>query len=194
MESGTSVKAIYMHVFQPVQYEVGRLWQQDKLSIAQEHFCSAATQLIMSQLYSYISGSRKNGYKLVATCISGDQHEIGLRMVTDFCEMEGWITYYLGANTPKKSIIKMLHEKKPDLLLLSATMTYHVHSITELIAAIRADSAISETKVMVGGYPFNADQGLWQETGADACAVDALNAANQAYRLVSETPGLLSAG
>lgn len=186
---GTSVKAIYLHVFQPVQYEIGRLWQQDKLSVAQEHFCSAATQIIMSQLYEHVLGIEKNGYKVVAACISGDLHEIGLRMVSDFFEMEGWDTYYLGANTPKKSIISTLHDQKPDLLLLSATMAYHLHDITALIEAIHADAGLKQVKVMVGGHPFNATPNLWADTGADAFAANASDAVEQALKLVSGSTG-----
>lgn len=191
VEGGASVKDIYMHVFQPVQYEIGRLWQQDKLSVAQEHYCSAATQLIMSQLFAYISGSEKSGSKVVAACITGDQHEIGIRMVCDFFEIEGWSTYYLGANTPKRSIIRTLREQKPDLLLLSATMTYHLHDLTDLIATIQADAALSRIKVMVGGYPFNAAPNLWEEIGADAYAADAAEALEKANKLVAETSGLV---
>lgn len=36
------------------------------------------------------------------------QHEIGMRMVADFFEMEGWDTYYLGANTPTRSILQTI--------------------------------------------------------------------------------------
>ncbi|HEX2639618.1 MAG TPA: B12-binding domain-containing protein, partial [Pyrinomonadaceae bacterium] len=88
VESGTPVRDIYLHVFQQVQHEIGRLWQENRLSVAQEHYCTAATQMIMSQLYPYIFASDKNGKTLVATCTSGDLHEIGVRMVSDFFEME----------------------------------------------------------------------------------------------------------
>lgn len=187
VQHGTGVKDIYLHVFQPVQYEIGRLWQQDKISVAQEHYCTQATQLIMSQLYFKIVSSEKSGYKVVAACVSGDMHEIGLRMVSDFLEMEGWDTYYLGANMPKSSIIKTLHEQKPDLLLLSATMAYHLQGIREIIAAKQGDAALKNIKVMVGGYPFNAAPDLWKEIGADACAKNAKEAVELANRVVTGT-------
>jgi hypothetical protein len=59
VRGGVHVKEIYLHVFQPAQWEVGRLWQTGQLSVAQEHFCTAATQWIMSQLYPWVfSGVR----------------------------------------------------------------------------------------------------------------------------------------
>jgi methanogenic corrinoid protein MtbC1 len=61
---GTSVKDIYLHVFQPCQQEIGRLWQMNRLSVAQEHFCTVATQMVMSQVYPYIFSGEKNGGRL----------------------------------------------------------------------------------------------------------------------------------
>ena len=67
------------------------------LSVAQEHYCTAATQLVMSQLYPRIFSTERRGRTLVAARVADDLHEIGLRMVADFFEMEGWDTFYVGA-------------------------------------------------------------------------------------------------
>jgi len=99
--AGLSISDIYIHVLQPVQYEIGRLWQTNKITVAQEHFCSAVTQLIMSQLYyPHICGGEKNRGAMVGLCVSGELHEIGMRMVADLFEMTGWNVCYLGANMP----------------------------------------------------------------------------------------------
>jgi MerR family transcriptional regulator, light-induced transcriptional regulator len=95
---GTPLADIYLRVIQPALYEVGRLWQANEISVAQEHFCSAATQLIMAQFYPLIFKSERRGKTLVAACASGELHEIGLRAVADFFEMAGWDTHYLGAS------------------------------------------------------------------------------------------------
>lgn len=106
------IKDIYLYIFQKTQYEIGRLWQLNKISVAQEHYATAATQLIMSQLYPYIFSVDKNGYTMVATCIEDDLHELGIRMIADFFEMDGWNTYYLGSNTPISSIISTIIDKE----------------------------------------------------------------------------------
>jgi methanogenic corrinoid protein MtbC1 len=111
--SGIGLKGIYLHVFQPCQQELGRLWHTGRISVAQEHFCTAATQLIMSQLYPLVFDSDKKGLRCVAACVSGELHELGIRMVSDFLEMEGWDTYYLGANSPASGILSAIEEKGP---------------------------------------------------------------------------------
>jgi signal transduction histidine kinase len=185
VSAGIPVKDVYLQVFQPVQREVGRLWQMNRLTVAQEHYCTAATQLVMSQLYPWIFSGPKNGRTLVATCVAGDLHEIGVRMVSDFFEMEGWDTFYVGADTPTPSVLRILKERRADVLLVSATITSHVRAVSRLIAEVRAAEG-DRVKILVGGYPFNVDPDLWRQVGADACACDAEEAITLATLLTEE--------
>jgi MerR family transcriptional regulator, light-induced transcriptional regulator len=186
VDNGISVKDIYLHVFQSSLYEVGRLWQENKITVAQEHYITAATQLIMSQLYPYISNNEKTGKVLVATSVSHELHEVGVRMVADFFEMDGWKTYYLGANTPTESVIQTIISKRADLILISATISSHIGEVIELISTIHRCMECREPKIIVGGYPFNIDKNLWKKVGADGQAVDAETAIEIAHSLVTE--------
>lgn len=189
VDQGVPIKNIYLHVFQRSQHEIGRLWQMNQISVAQEHYCTAATQLIMSQLYPYIFATERIGRQLVATCVGGELHEIGIRMVADFFEMEGWDTYYLGANTPTESIVRTVAERDADVLGVSATMTFHVSAVAALIANVRASEAGKAVKILVGGYPFNVAPNLWRQVGADGCAHDAQEAIGLANRQVADGAG-----
>jgi methanogenic corrinoid protein MtbC1 len=182
VEQGTPVRDIYLQVFQPVQREVGRLWQTNQISVALEHYATAATQLIMSQLYPRIFSTEKTGRRLIATCVGGELHEIGVRMVADFFEMDGWDTTYLGANTPTSGILQMLADRKANVLAISATMTPHVSAVAEMIVRVRA-SDVGKVHILVGGYPFNLSPDLWRRVGADACAQDAQQAVLVANQL-----------
>ena len=186
VDNGISVKDIYLHVFQSSLYEVGRLWQENKITVAQEHYITAATQLIMSQLYPYISNSKKTGKVLVATSVSKELHEVGVRMVADFFEMDGWNTFYLGANTPTESIIQTIISKKADLVLISATISSHIGEVMDLIRTVRRCAECRDPKIIVGGYPFNVDINLWKKVGADGQAEDAETAIEMAEKLVTE--------
>lgn len=181
---GANVKDIYLHVFQRVQYEIGRLWQINQISVAQEHYCTAATQLIMSQLYPHIFRTERVNRRLVATCVGGEIHEIGVRMVADFFEMAGWDTYYLGANTPGASIVRMLSERRAHVLAISATLTIHISAVVDLIAQVRASEVGSQVRIIVGGYPFNVSESLWRTVKADGYARDAEQAIAVANELV----------
>jgi methanogenic corrinoid protein MtbC1 len=183
-KQGINIREIYLDVFQYTQYEIGRLWQMNKISVAQEHYCTAATQLIMSQLYIHIFSTERRDKTMVATCVGGDLHELGVRMVADFFEMEGWDTYYLGANTPTSSILRELRERGADLLAISVTMTFHVRAAEALITAVRNDEQCRHVKIMVGGHPFNLEPTLWQEIGADGYSRDAQEAITVSNTLI----------
>jgi methanogenic corrinoid protein MtbC1 len=184
VKDGTTVKDIYLHVFEPVQKEIGRLWQLGKISVAQEHYCSSVTQSLMAQLYPMFLNSGTNRYKCITTCIGNELHEIGIRMVADLLEMDNWNTYHLGANTPNDSLLKTIIEKQIDLLGVSVTMTYHLKQLEELIKDIRKLDKTGKIKIMVGGYPFNIDNQLWEKIGADGTARQGEEAVKQANRLI----------
>lgn len=186
VKSGVHVKEIYEKVFQPVQYEIGRLWQTNKISVAQEHYCTGATQLVMSQLYPYLFTGERKERKMVTTCVPGELHEMGARMVTDFFEMHGWDTYYLGANMPNESVVRYLSEMKPQCLAISATMTFHVSAVEALIKLIKSSPSVpSDLVILVGGYPFKVAEGLWKSVGADGFAMNATEAIKLANKLTA---------
>lgn len=185
VKEGVNVKDIYLHVFEPCQHEVGRLWQKNQITVAQEHYCSAVTQMVMSQLYPYIFQGKKNGHRMIATCVAGEMHEIGIRMVADLFEMDGWDTYYLGANTPSESIIDSLNTLNPEILAVSASIHYNVIAAARLIDMIK-ESTSSNIKILVGGRPFLMMPDLWKKIGAHGSAHNAQDAVELANQLISK--------
>jgi methanogenic corrinoid protein MtbC1 len=184
---GNNITDIYLHVLEPALKEIGRRWSINDVSIAQEHFCSFVTQQIMSQIFT--KSVTKKKCKAVAVAVSGELHEIGLKMVSDFFEMDGWDVYYLGSNTPTKSIIEAIEFTKADILIISATLSSYVDAVENLIKVIRLEKECEETKIIVGGQAFNKDKGLWEKVGADGYSVNAKEAIKIANRLVSKRQG-----
>jgi methanogenic corrinoid protein MtbC1 len=185
VDAGAAIKDLYLDVFEAAQREVGRLWQINRISVAQEHYCTAAAQLIMSQLYPRIFRTPRKGRRMVAACVSGELHEIGVRMVSDILETEGWDTFYLGASTPASSLPDMLREHKAGVLAISVTMTAHLPEAERLVGCIRQSDGCKGVKILVGGYPFNAAEGLWSRIGADGYARNCGEAAAAANRLLA---------
>lgn len=186
LSAGAVIKDIYLSIFQVTQQETGRLWQMGKISIAQEHYITAATQLIMSQLYPYLFDSAHNGKKIIVSCITGELHEIGARMVADLFEMDGWNSYYFGANIEQSSLITATENYLPEVLAVSVTMTFNLTAVSELIGKIKMNTKINHVKILVGGYPFNLTRKLWKNIGADGFASDAAGAVELANSFLSK--------
>jgi len=167
---GLSVEDLYLDVFQVAQQELGRLWQMNRISVADEHYCTAATQLVMSQLYPCIFSTERVGRRMVVACAAGELHEIGARMVADFFEMKGWDSYYLGANTPAGGVVSTVVGRGAHVVALSATMSHHVGAVADLVRAIRARPEAAAVPIIVGGRPFNLAPELARNLGADGSA------------------------
>jgi methanogenic corrinoid protein MtbC1 len=173
LDGGASIRDVYRHVFEPVQQEVGRLWQLNQVSVAQEHFCTAATQHIMTQLYGRIFTGSRSERRAVSMCVGGELHEIGLRIVTDLLELEGWQTWYLGASVPSAAAVQLCVDRNAEVLLVSATLPPHIASVAEVIRLFKARREMAEARVVVGGRAFRNTPGLWNRIGADGYAANA---------------------
>jgi methanogenic corrinoid protein MtbC1 len=187
VEQGWSIRRTYLEILQPVMHEVGRLWQTGAISVGQEHYCTNVTQLIMSMLYPRLFTGKPKNRRMLAVCTPGELHELGLRMVADFFEMEGWHTDFLGASTPIVSVPRALEEKKTDLLAIGATMYFHLEPARRLIDAVRNSPMGENMPILAGGYAFKADQSLYRTIGADVTAQDAAEAVQKADELVARS-------
>jgi methanogenic corrinoid protein MtbC1 len=188
IRSGTSMAAIYLEIFQASQYELGRRWHDGTISVAEEHYCSAATQVIMSQIQGMVPAAPRNGRRLVAAAVEGDFHEIGIRMIAELLELDGWDSYFLGANCPPASVVSALLGRQAGLLCLSVTVPYNLIALESTILLAREATPEGGVKIMVGGSPFNTLPDLWRRMGADAYAVDADRARDYAASLIGDAP------
>ena len=173
---GTDVRTIYLEVFEPALKELGRLWEINEIDVSVEHFFSETTQAIMSQLYPHLSHATVRRGTVVAVAVGGELHQIGIRMLSDLLEDSGWYTYYLGVNIPTTSIDRALRDRGADVLAISATMSFNVDSVANMIGHIRHAIQAGEVpavKIVVGGQAFDLDKELWRRVGADGTAPNA---------------------
>jgi methanogenic corrinoid protein MtbC1 len=189
LAAGTPLSGIYTGIFRPVLSETGRLWQQNRVTIAEEHFVTGAIRRIMEQVHDQIAGTgripRKRRKTVVAACVGNELHEIGIRMVADFFELDGWIVYTTGANTPVKSILAAVKDRKADVVALSITMPSNLSGLQYLVRSLRADTDTAHVKIIVGGSPFAILPDLWHQVGADAVAATAEEAVAVANRVTA---------
>jgi len=176
LDEGLPLEDLYLRVLQPAMREVGRLWERNEISVAQEHYISAATQLIVSQLYPRLLDGPRNGKKLLAACVAPNLHEMGLRFLCDIFELRGWDTHFYGANTPTPDFVESVQKREPDVVAIGATLTCQLPAVSELIRQIRSRTGEKRPRILVGGAAFWGHEELWKEIGADGFARDALAA------------------
>ena len=175
---GLPLGDIYVHVFQPTLREIGRLWQHNEISVADEHLATAITQAAMSRLYGQtVVAESSAANTLLAACADNERHEVGLRMLCDLLECEGWDARYLGATVPVESLVAMVREQRPDVVALSVALPSHLPHLRTMVDAVRSAHAAGPTPlILVGGRPFVDEPELAGVVGGDLTAPDAMAA------------------
>jgi methanogenic corrinoid protein MtbC1 len=132
MHNGEPIVKIYVNYFQRSLYNVGRLWEENKISVAAEHVATAITETLLARTYPRAAALPKHGRRAVVACVTGERHQIGSRMVADILELRGWDSHYLGADTPKDALLDMLLALQPELLGLSVSLSSNIDQTRQL--------------------------------------------------------------
>jgi methanogenic corrinoid protein MtbC1 len=89
---------------------------------------------------------------IVAACVEGEMHDLGLRMITAALRQRGARVHYLGANVAAEPLVATCRDRDPDLVLLSTTVSASVATLISTVNALRTDrGATSRPAIVAGG-------------------------------------------
>lgn len=177
-----SIPKIYLEVVLPTQEEIGRMWLANEITVAEEHFATSTTRTLLAQLLARAPARPRNGKTAMTAAVAGNRHDIGLHIVCDFLEMDGWKAVQLGADVPVADLVEAVGCFQVDLLALAATQSQHLQTLRETIAAVRSQQD-AEIKILVGGLALRSCSDAAYELGADAYAASAPEAVSVADSL-----------
>ena len=183
LELGHSLVDAELHMIQPALYGIGRKWQNNQVTVAQEHLATAISQSMMTRgrVKSMVPAS--NGKLVLLACVEGNRHSVGLQMVADSFQLAGWDVHYLGENVPTDTVIRHFSESKPDLLGLSVSFPQQLRVVKEIMSRLTQAHGSARAPVIVGGLAINQFNRLAGELGADAWGADARSAVAAASTL-----------
>ena len=147
-----SIQDLYENVLKKSLYDVGKLWEYNQISVAAEHLASAIIEAILNEFYHQVASGEKTSNSVIISCIEEELHQIGGKMINDVFEMQGWNTYFLGANTPVKELIDYTKLIQPDLIAVSLTIYFHLPTLEDLIQRVRKE--FPKLRGLGGGQGF----------------------------------------
>lgn len=150
---GYPIPGIYLNVFQEALYEIGRLWENNRITVAEEHMGTAITQYVMSNLYQHLEIPPRQRGRLVITGVQGELHQVGANMVSDILESDGWDSLFLGTNVPDEGVIETIGKHRADLFGISSTMLFNIPKVIRLVEAARSEFGDS-LRIILGGGAF----------------------------------------
>lgn len=175
-DSSDGLMQFYLHVVQPCLYEIGTMWEEGRVSVAEEHLASALVARALSAQYVTLNIPESTRGRAVVTAASNEFHEIGAWMVANCLELDGWQVTYLGANTPHADLLGLLLKSPPRILAVSVGMPFNLTGAAELIDRVRHQPGLQQTRIMVGGLAFHHFPELVETIGADAFGTDGVHA------------------
>ncbi|MDB4908193.1 MAG: cobalamin B12-binding domain protein [Gemmatimonadetes bacterium] len=162
---------VYVELFQRSLTEIGRQWQLNRITVAQEHMATAIVQFVLAQLYSALDRSAPTRGSALITGVEGELHQVGANLVADALELDGWRVHFLGTNVPHDGIVEAAAAMKADVVGISATMIFNLDPVARLVESVRGMKGAAP-HILVGGGAFRTAPNLWKDVGADGSASD----------------------
>lgn len=163
VRNGIGLVDIYVDVFSQSLYEVGSLWEQNKISVAEEHMATAIVQYVIAILYSQLAPATPYRGSMVVTGVAGEQHQIGANLVADAMEANGWNVRFLGSNLPHSAVLSAVEEVSANVLCISTTLVANLPSATQLIDGVRAKFGDRAPRIVLGGAAYRLTPRFVQE-------------------------------
>jgi methanogenic corrinoid protein MtbC1 len=179
MQEGSTLSEASVRMVQPAMYEIGRLWQENRITVAQEHLATAISQSVLARAYMQADFAASTGQKSVFACVAGNQHSLGLRMLADAFETAGWDSLYLGADVPTTDLLRQVDASSPNLLVLSLSLPGHLAVARATLEQLHAELGSRCPQIWVGGLATLMGNQVWRSIKADGWAADALHALEQ---------------
>lgn len=137
LDRGCSAEDIHLSIVAVSQREIGRLWQENRISIAEEHLATAISQLVLAHVFTRFERTPRIGKTILVACVEGELHDMAARIASDLLEAGGFNVTFLGANVPTRDLVTQLVKTRPDALALSVTMTFHLSNVRAALADVR---------------------------------------------------------
>lgn len=184
-EAGMPFSEIYDDVLRPALYEVGQRWQAGDLTIGQEHEISGIVRDLIGELSAHTERPDAPAEIILAACVAGETHDLGLRMVSHLLETEGYAVHFLGANVPPESIIEGINMRQATLVLLSITIEANIPLLINTLEAINKLPEDVRPRVIAGGQVLAGREDELRNYGAELIATLPLSSVQITQSLTS---------
>lgn len=164
---GIDIQWIYFNILEVALKEVGFLWEVGKIDVWNEHYISESILDIMRELKSYQKINEQREGSIICLTAGSEQHNIGIKMISDLLEVSGIKVIYLGSNIPTLSIINAIQSENPKFIAISVTISNNIESAKNVIKAIRSYFKNKSPLIIVGGMAFTNNDEVCKETEAD---------------------------
>ncbi|HVM17566.1 MAG TPA: cobalamin B12-binding domain-containing protein [Gaiellaceae bacterium] len=159
--------ALYDEVLAPASAHVGDLWHSGEITVADEHFSTRLTQEAMARARALAEArAQERRGRVVLACPPDEHHELGLRMLEDVLEADGWEVHALGAGTPARDLVAYVAKVRPVAVALSCGTPIAIPGLLEAVELLRAGDP--GVRIVLGGRAVERYPAIAGAAGATA--------------------------
>lgn len=170
LASGVEATRLVTDLFWPTYEMIERLYRSDQLTKVSHHLSTRLLRVLVDQNALLLKKGVTRGRRIFAMCGPRDSDELGAQMAVDLLEQAGFAVSFAGGNIPNDEILSVVHETRPEVLLMFASGANDLPNIRQLIDTLHEIGACPNLQFVVGGGVFNRADGLAEEIGADLWA------------------------
>ncbi len=157
--------------------QIGKKYEAGEYFLAELLFGASLTEDAMKLLSPSLKAQRPKPIGRIALgTVKGDIHDIGKNIFKMLAEASGFEVHDLGVDVNPEVFVRMVTEKKPDVLGLSTLLTTTLSEIDAVIAELKKVAIRDQVKILIGGNAVTKHFG--KEVGADAVGLDAVEGVN----------------
>jgi MerR family transcriptional regulator, light-induced transcriptional regulator len=176
-EVGMPLTQLFGDVLRPALYEIGARWEAGILPVGQEKEVSELARDLIAELSRRHADPEPRGPIIIAACVAGERHDLGLRMVSGLLRARGWRVHFLGADVDPRFLLETVQLRQPAVVLLSATTEERLSDVANAIHAVRTAGIAPGIPVVVGGgQALTAHAAVLSAWGAVPAVDDGLDA------------------
>lgn len=159
-EVGVPLLKLFADVLAPALIEVGVRWERGQLCVAQEKEISELSRDLIVELTARHAPATADAPAIVAGCVEGERHELGLRMICGLLHAQGYRVHFLGADVAPRFLKEAVALRQPDAVLLSATLEAHLFAVRDALNTLSEAPLTGQQPVLAGGEAVrrHADQ------------------------------------
>ena len=163
LHHGGSAIDMQAQVIRIAQHEIGRRWQANEISVAQEHLATTIAKVVMAQLHDLSPPTPRNGRSVVVACVERESHDLPARLVADYLDHAGFAVNYVGTSLTTDALVDLLAVSRPDAVALSVTMTFNLAMLRAAVTRIR--NTLATLPIVIGGHAVDWSPGIADELG-----------------------------
>jgi len=122
----------------PSLTRLGLAWRDGRVTVAGEHFASAAVQRRLSQLFDAVPVPEASAPHVVVGLARGSRHELGVLAFAALLRRHGVRVTYVGGDLPGEAWLSTVRALAPDAAVIGVPDAEDVPAVREVVSTLAA--------------------------------------------------------